>query len=431
ASTLNTLVQQTQQSHREAATREKPALYVANRASLAVTQLQTHLRQWHQFYQDYDPLYSWWCSEPYKAVDAALTQYSRWLRETLAEIRTAEEIVGDPIGREMLLSELAYEMIHYTPEELVKIAEQEYAWCEAEMKKASQEMGLGEDWKQALEKVKTLHVEPGQQPGMIRDLAWEAIDYVTRHDLVTVPELCRNTWRMEMLSPERQLVSPFFLGGEVIMVSFPTSGMQHEQKLMSMRGNNRYFSRATVHHELIPGHHLQMYMQARFRPYRQLFATPFWMEGWALYWEMLLYQRGFARTPEERVGMLFWRMHRCARIVFPLRFHLSTMPPEQCIEYLVERVGHERANATAEVRRSFSGMYGPLYQAAYMLGGLQMRALRQEFVESQRMTEKAFHDQVLQQNSIPLELVRASLQGQPLPREFPVQWRFYGEVEQK
>ena len=66
-----------------------------------------------------------------------------------------------------------------------------------------------------------------------------------------------------------------------------------------------------------------------------------------------------------------------------------------------------------------------------MLGGLQMRALRQEFVESQRMTEKAFHDQVLQQNSIPLELVRASLQGQPLPREFPVQWRFYGEVEQK
>ena len=62
-------------------------------------------------------------------------------------------------------------------------------------------MGFGDNWKQALEKVKTLHVEPGQQPTMIRDLAWEAIDFVTEHDLVTVPELCESTWRMEMMSP--------------------------------------------------------------------------------------------------------------------------------------------------------------------------------------------------------------------------------------
>lgn len=98
------------------------------------------------------------------------------------------------------------------------------------MKKASNEIGFGDDWKKALEKVKTLHVEPGQQPAMIRDLAWEAIDYVTKNDLVTVPELAKNTWRMEMMTPERQLVSPFFLGGEVILVSFPTNGMQHEEE---------------------------------------------------------------------------------------------------------------------------------------------------------------------------------------------------------
>ena len=61
-----------------------------------------------------------------------------------------------------------------------------------------------------------------------------------------------------MMSPERQLVAPFFLGGETILVSYPTDGMTHEQKLMSLRGNNKHFARATVHHELIPGHHLQL-----------------------------------------------------------------------------------------------------------------------------------------------------------------------------
>src|SRR5262245_9275861 len=66
-------------------------------------------------------------------------------------------------------------------------------------------------------------------------------------------------------------------------------------------------------------------------------------------------------------------MHRAARIIFSLSFHLGQMTPEECIDYLVKRVGHELDNATAEVRRSFNGTYSPLYQAAYMLGGLQYR----------------------------------------------------------
>ena len=69
---------------------------------------------------------------------------------------------------------------------------------------------------------------------------------------------------------------------------------------MSMRGNNPHFYRAVVHHELIPGHHLQGFMNARYRPYRSIFATPFWTEGWALYWELLLWDMNFPRSPEDR-----------------------------------------------------------------------------------------------------------------------------------
>ncbi|MEC8508936.1 MAG: DUF885 family protein, partial [Planctomycetota bacterium] len=152
--------------------------------------------------------------------------------------------------------------------------------------------------------------------------------------------------------------------------------------------------------------------------------TPFWIEGWALYWEMLLWDQDFPRSAEDRVGMLFWRKHRCARIIFSLNYHLEKMTPDECVDFLVERVGHERNNAEAEVRRSVMGGYGPLYQAAYMLGGLQIRSLYGDFVQSGTMSPLEFHDIVIRQNAIPIAMIRARLSSEPLSPDFRTQWRF-------
>src|SRR5258705_6416532 len=441
---------------------------LANRAVGAVNGLRATLKNWYTFYNGYDPVFSWWNEEPYKTLDQSLASYATFLTERVVGIKTegtqtstpnrgpggglgggqgaagqggfqrqvttarpvaTSEIVGDPIGHDALMSELRSEMIPYTPEELIAIAEKEMAWCESEMKKASRDLGYGDDWRKALEHVKDIYVEPGKQPEMIRDLALEAIKFVDDNDLVTIPELARDSWRMEMMTPERQLVSPFFLGGEVILVSFPTNAMAHEQKMMSMRGNNIHFARATVFHELIPGHHLQAFMSARYKPYRGLFGTPFWTEGGALYWEMLFWDLNFPKTPENRIGMLFWRMHRCARIIFSLSFHLEKMTPQECIDFLVDRVGHERDNATAEVRRSFDGSYGPLYQIAYLIGGLQFYSLHRELVDSKKMTNRAFHHWIYKENRMPIEMVRAILTNQKLTRDFKSSWKFYGPIQ--
>jgi uncharacterized protein (DUF885 family) len=119
-------------------------------------------------------------------------------------------------------------------------------------------------------------------------------------------------------------------------------------------------------------------------------------------------------------------MHRCARIIFSLSFHLGTMTPKECIDLLVNQVGHERDNATAEVRRSFNGSYSPLYQAAYLLGGMELRALHRELVESGKMTDRTFHDAVLRENSIPIEMIRASLTGERLTPDHAPSWKFAG-----
>ena len=396
----------------------------------AVRLLQSYQRAlgaWYRHYEGYDPLFTWWAKQPFEQADDAIGRYLVTLRaRVVGWPEGAEEpIVGDPIGADGMTADLIRDMIPYTPAELVAIAEREFAWCDERMLEASRELGYGDDWRAALEHVKTLHADPGGQPQVVMDLAQEAIDFVEARDLVTVPPLAKEIWGLEMMSPERQRVNPFFLGGEVIRVSFPTDEMTHEEKRMSMRGNNIHFSRATVHHELIPGHHLQGFITERYNSHRGLFRTPFWGEGWSLYWEMRLWDLGLPTTPEDRMGMLFWRMHRAARIIFSLSFHLGEMTPDEAIAFLVDRVGHEPANATAEVRRSFNGSYSPLYQAAYMLGGLQIRALHEQLVVGGEMTEREFHDTILQGGRMPIEMVRARLLGEVPARDFRAAWRFY------
>jgi hypothetical protein len=400
----------------------------ATMASDAVGGIQAALRNYYNFYNGYDPLFTWWVPKTYSATDSLLTFYGQALRKK-GKINSSQKddgsgIIGNPIGRDELIRQLKLEFIPYTPEDLVDIANKEFAWCDAELLKASKEMGFGDDWKAAQEKVKNTYVPPGQQPEAMLDLYKQSVDFLKKNDLLTIPPLAEEGWRMFMMSPERQKINPFFTGGESLVISYPTNTMTYEEKMMSMRGNNPYFSRATVHHELIAGHHLQGYSNNRHKIYRH-FGTPFWVEGNSLYWELLLWDMKFPTTPEQKIGMLFWRMHRCARIIFSLNYHLGKWTPQQCIDFLVDRVGHERANAEGEVRRSFTANYSPLYQLAYMIGGLQLMALKRELVDSKKMTYKQYHDAIFHENSMPIEMVRAILTNQNVSRDFKTNWRFY------
>ncbi len=393
--------------------------------SFFASEVENALDDWYGFYHLYKPDFDWWMETPYKR----LKQSFKKTRELLDESVREEKIGGIPIGEAELRNQLAMEMIPYSPNELIEIGRKELDWCISEMRKVAGELGFKKDWHEALEHVKNRSVPPGDQPEMIRRQAEEAVAFLDKNDLLTIPDVARQDWHIDMLSPKQQLMNPFFSGGLVIALSYPTSTMDHERKIMSMRGNNPHFCWATVHHELIPGHHLQGYMAERYNFHRLLFDTPFYVEGWPLYWEMKFWDMGFFRCPEDRVGMLFWRMHRAARIVFSLSYHLGRMTAEECVDMLVKVVGHEPENARAEVRRSFSGHYPPLYQCAYLLGGLQLKSLAEEVVQGGKMKLKEFHDAVLKENTMPLALLRAKLLGLPIEHPFKNDWRFYRAVK--
>ncbi|WP_282456256.1 DUF885 family protein [Chitinophaga sedimenti] len=235
-------------------------IYQIRRGSGIVKGLKEVVETVDQFYKGYDPSYTWWMAGPAKELNEAPDAYAAaWRTKEKAAPSGKDDgsgIIGYPIGNEELVRQLQLEMIPYSPEELVAIANKEFAYCDAEMLKASREMGFGDDWKAAMEKVKNTYVAPGKQPQMIMRLYNESVDFLKKNDLITIA-LAEEAWSMIMMTPERQLVNPFFTGGETLSISYPTNEMTEADKLMSMRGNNPHFSRSTVHHELIAGHHLR------------------------------------------------------------------------------------------------------------------------------------------------------------------------------
>lgn len=408
--------------------REDVSPVVASRAATQLLHLREVLQDWYTFYNGYDPMFNFWVPEPWGRTDTALESYANTVNEVLAGISPEQKapIIGDPVLADGLRADLAVEMIPYSAEELIRIGEREFEWIENEFRIVANDMGYGDDWLAALEHTKNLAPPPGEKPWLIFDIGEYSENFIEELDNITMPPLSREVWRLKMQTPEAQLINPFFTGGEVTRVSYPTSGMAHDDKMMSMRGNTPHFNFATVHHELVPGHHMQGFMSNRFNTHRgRLNRTPFWGEGWALYWEFRLWDADFPRNDPDKIGMLFWRLHRAARIIFSLNYHLGNWSPEEAVDFLVERVGHERANAEAEVRRTARD--APLYQIAYMIGALQFRQLYVDLVESGQMSARDFHDAIMQGGRLPVELVRARLTGQALTPDYRSQWRFYGD----
>ncbi|HEX9151549.1 MAG TPA: DUF885 domain-containing protein, partial [Flavobacterium sp.] len=74
-------------------------------------------------------------------------------------------------------------------------------------------------------------------------------------------------------------------------------------------------------------------------------------------------------------------------------------------------------------RRSFASGDAPLYQVAYMTGGLQFYALRNEML-AKGWTEKQFHDRVLKENMMPVEMLRILLEELEVNEDYTSTWKF-------
>jgi uncharacterized protein (DUF885 family) len=168
---------------------------------------------------------------------------------------------------------------------------------------------------------------------------------------------------------------------------------------------------ALTSHEAVPGHHLQIALQQELDlpPFRRYFSffTAF-TEGWALYSESLGEEMGIYDTPAKKMGQLSYQAWRAARLVVDTGIHAKGWTKAQAVAFMRENTALSDANIDAEVNRYISW---PAQALGYKIGELRIRALRAraEAALGPKFDLRRFHDVVLGQGSVPLDVLEAEV----------------------
>ena len=160
-------------------------------------------------------------------------------------------------------------------------------------------------------------------------------------------------------------------------------------------------------HEAVPGHHHQIALQQELdiHPLRAngTFFTVF-VEGWGLYSERLGIEMGLYDTPAKQMGRLSYEMWRASRLVVDTGIHALGWTRQEAVDFMLENTALSPGNISAEVNRYITW---PGQALAYKLGELKIRELRTRAEETlgDDFDLRAFHDTVLENGSVPLDVL--------------------------
>jgi uncharacterized protein (DUF885 family) len=166
----------------------------------------------------------------------------------------------------------------------------------------------------------------------------------------------------------------------------------------------KYDKEALVLHEAVPGHIFQGSLARSIKSlpdFRKFYGNSAYSEGWALYAESLGSQLGVYRDPYNKFGQLASERFRAARLVIDTGIHSMGWTREQTQDYMR---AHAPTQSLSEVDRYISW---PAQALSYKMGQLKIAELRKKAEETlgPKFDVRDFHDAVLRDGSLPLELL--------------------------
>ncbi|HKR08816.1 MAG TPA: DUF885 domain-containing protein, partial [Gemmatimonadaceae bacterium] len=160
-------------------------------------------------------------------------------------------------------------------------------------------------------------------------------------------------------------------------------------------------------HESVPGHHLQIALAQELEGvpnFRRYGGYTAFVEGWGLYSESLGPELGLYKDPYSRFGQLTYEMWRAIRLVIDTGIHSLGWTRQQAIDYFKANSAKTEQDIVQEVDRY---IVMPAQALAYKSGELEIKALRRyaEQKLGSRFDIRGFHDQVLSQGALPLDVL--------------------------
>ncbi len=270
---------------------------------------------------------------------------------------------------------------------------------------------------------------PPTEPAMLEaytDWTARARGFLASTGLVTLPagERCAvvpsPVFQRPVLGVASYTSPPAFSDRQLghFFVPFAPDGAS-EDEVQARLSNNSYGGiPTTAVHEAYPGHHWHLVMRKR-NPsaVRRVYSTPYFSEGWALYAERVMRERGFFEDPLHVLQHLNATLFRAARIVVDTSLHLGEMSYDEGVSFMVERAALPEPVARAEVGRY---CWWPTQASSYLTGCLEILEMRKRYLAARGFADVApadvpvavvrdFHDALTSSGSLPLGLADRAL----------------------
>lgn len=357
----------------------------------------------------------------------AFDGFARHLEELASQAR-GEWAIGEARYDRLLRQA---EGLPYGARGLLERGQRAYDELADDMRRRSVELRGHEDWLRVVAELSEDRPDsPEHMLELYREATAAARSFCREHDLVTLPdgEHCEvvpsASFTRSVLAVAHYAVPPPFApspprsaGGQPpghFFVPYPPDQATAEQVSARLATNNRHGLWSIAVHETYPGHHWHFawLLANRPRPLRAVFGSAYFVEGWGLYSEELLREKGFFRTPEQELSQRDLRLFRAARMIVDTSLHLREMTVDEAVEFMSMKASLSRDTARAEVLRYCAW---PTQAPSYLTGALELDRLRQRWHDESRGSLREFHDRAAGTGRLPISLVEQALFSPALP----------------
>ncbi|HEV2249904.1 MAG TPA: DUF885 domain-containing protein [Candidatus Limnocylindria bacterium] len=333
-----------------------------------------------------------------------------------------EKAAGDYAVGEATYSALLREkeLLPYDARALRERGREQYDLLAAEARRIAKEISGHEDWVGLLDTLNKIHAPtPDGMRAEYAEWTERARSFLRDTGLVTLPPGERCTvepsppFQRPILAVASYNRPPAFsdsLAGH-FFVPYPPDNTPAEEIQRRLEGNCSAGIPTTAVHEAYPGHHWHLVM-AHFNPskLRQVFNTPYFSEGWALYAERVMREQGFFADPKHLLYQYEATIFRAARVIVDTSLHLGEMSFDEAVTFMVEKGNLTEPNAKAEVGRYCSW---PTQASAYLTGMLEIVDVRTRWLARKGRSDVAalreFHDTLTASGAMPTSLAERAL----------------------
>jgi uncharacterized protein (DUF885 family) len=344
------------------------------------------------------------------ATRVVLDGYAEWLKEQIA--RSTDDFALGRADYDTLVGLRAFDGL--SADDILEVGQEQLAAERAARQEVAREIDPSATELEVVDRVKSQHA--ADFAGALteyRTAMAEARQFIVDHELATVPptealKVIETPEYMRGVIPFAAYFSPGkFEPGKPEGIYVVTPSIDGDPR--AMREHNSASIYNTGIHEAYPGHHLQLVV-ANQHPslIRLLVDAPEFVEGWAMYCELMMREQGFDTAPSHRLMMHTDAIWRACRIILDVRLQRGEIGVDEATDFMVEQTGFERPHANAEVKWY---TYRPTYPLSYLLGRqllLRLRADEQKRLGSS-FSLRGFHDALLNQGGLPISFQRRLL----------------------